>query len=75
MGDHFITIGTHVPTILRIRAQTTGTNDQMTVSVRTGKWLRTLVGDVVRCLLENIGGRGEGGRADAAGWDVRRAVG
>lgn len=47
----------------------------MIVSVRIGKWFRILVGDVVRCFLENIGGRGEGGRVDVVGWDVRRVVG
>lgn len=43
--------------------------------VLTAKRLGTLAGDVVRCLLEDVGGRGERRRADAAGWDVRRAVG
>lgn len=47
----------------------------MTVTVLTAKRLRTLAGDVVRFLLQDVGGRGEGRGADAAGWDVRRAVG
>lgn len=29
----------------------------------------------MRCLLEDVGGRGDGGRADAAGRDVGRVVG
>lgn len=50
-------------------------NDLVTVTVHTRKRLRTLVGDIVRRVLEDVGGRGDGGRADAAGWDVRRTVG
>lgn len=75
MGDQFITTETRVQSLLPVRAQTTAMNDLVTVTVHTRKRLRTLVGDVVRCLLEDIGGRGDGGRADAAGWDVRRVVG
>lgn len=75
MGDQVITIGTHIQSILPMRAQITATNSHETATVLTSKQLSTLVGDAVRCLLEDVGGCGEGRRADAAGRDVRRAVG
>lgn len=75
LGDQFMTTGTHIQSLLPGRAQATAMNDLATATVRTRKRLRTLVGDVVRRVLEDVGGRGDGGRADAAGRDVRRAVG
>lgn len=75
MGDQFITTGTSTQFIFHTRAQTTATNDHRAVMVLTAKRLGTLAGDVVRCLLEDVGGCGERRRADAAGWDVRRVVG
>lgn len=44
------------------------------MSVLTGQGLRTLAGDIVRSLLEDVGGRGEGRGAEAAGRDVGRVV-
>lgn len=44
------------------------------MSALTGQRLRTLAGDIVRSLLEDVGGRGEGRGAEAAGRDVGRVV-
>lgn len=75
MGDRFVTTGTYVWSILPRRAQIIANNNHETATTLTAKQLRTLAGDAVRCLLEDVGGSGEGRRADAAGRDVRRAVG
>lgn len=70
-----ITAGTYVQSALHTKAQITATNDPETATALTAKQLGTLAGGAVRCLLEDVGRRGEWGRADAAGRDIRRAVG
>ena len=71
----FITAGTYVQSTLQMKAQITATNDPETAMALTTEQLGTLAGGAVRCLLEDVGRRGEWGRADAAGRDIRRAVG